>query len=86
MQETMMVGLRMTQEGVSDVVFTTRFGISMRQSFPAQIDMLYSMGLFEWHGDRLRLTRRGWLLGNRVFREFVSLPEPPGLFDNLTGR
>lgn len=76
MQEHMMVGLRLLEEGVSDDVFTQRFGRGLKAAFPTQIERLERVGLLEWSGDRLRLTRRGWLLGNRVFSEFVDLPEP----------
>lgn len=76
MQEHMMVGLRLLEEGVSDDTFSRRFGTSLRAAFRPQIERLERLGLLEWRGDRLRLTHRGWLLGNQVFSEFVDLPEP----------
>jgi len=82
MQETMMVGLRMIQEGVSDERFKDRFGLSLMDCFPTQVEKLTKMGLLEWagtSGGTLRLTQRGWLIGNIVFREFVGLPSPPEL-------
>jgi oxygen-independent coproporphyrinogen-3 oxidase len=73
MQETMMVGLRLTQEGVPDRVFENRFGKSIQAVFPEPVERLCRQGLLEWTEDkRLRLTTRGRLLGNRVFREFVG--------------
>lgn len=69
--ETMMMGLRLVQEGVSDAAFRARFGQPLTDLFAPQIERLKSLGLLEWHGDRLRLTRRGRLLGNRVFVEFI---------------
>lgn len=69
--ETMMMGLRLVQEGVSDAAFRARFGQPLTDLFAAQIERLQLLGLLEWHGDRLRLTRRGRLLGNRVFVEFI---------------
>ncbi|MDD5370198.1 MAG: radical SAM family heme chaperone HemW [Anaerolineaceae bacterium] len=74
MQETMMVGLRLTEEGVSASNFKLRFGRELIEVFGQEIDKLERDGLLEWIGaesDRLRLTLRGHLLGNRVFREFV---------------
>jgi oxygen-independent coproporphyrinogen-3 oxidase len=74
MSETMMVGLRLTQEGVSDAQFTERFGKHLDQAYPAQIMDLTRKGLLEWVEQperRLRLTPRGRLLGNQVFVEFV---------------
>ncbi len=78
MQEHMMVGLRLLDEGVSNHSFQQRFGASLEQAFPHQIAHLQEVSLLEWAGsdpDILRLTRRGWLLGNQVFSEFVDLEE-----------
>jgi len=73
--ETMMMGLRLVEEGISDRVFTARFGSSLESFFHEPITRLSAQGLVEWHQidkDRsLRLTRRGRLLGNRVFIEFI---------------
>jgi oxygen-independent coproporphyrinogen-3 oxidase len=71
MQETMMVGLRLVDEGVSFTKFHERFGISLEQAFGKQINKLCSQGLLEVSVDRLRLTKHGRLLGNRVFVEFI---------------
>ncbi len=77
-QETMMVGLRLTGEGVSAVEFQRRFGVSLEALFGADIDDLIGKGLLEWGGDkeRLRLSKRGRLLGNGVFRQFVGREKP----------
>jgi oxygen-independent coproporphyrinogen-3 oxidase len=72
MQETMMTGLRLTIEGVSAEGFKQRFGVAMRDVFGKEIQKLEKVGLLEWVGDTLRLTRRGRLLGNQVFMEFVG--------------
>jgi len=72
--ETMMMGLRLIQEGVSSSVFQNRFGKSIRQLFSTPIVRLESLGLLEWageEGDVLRLTQKGRLLGNQVFKEFI---------------
>ena len=75
MDETMMTGLRLVQEGVADAAFTARFGVSLREVYGREIDELLGFGLVEWKtsGDSgvLRLTRRGWLLGNQVFMRFL---------------
>jgi len=72
MQETMMVGLRLVELGVSNTQFMDRFGRALTDVFGEQITRLAGQGLLEWQNDRLRLTRRGRLLGNRVFMEFVG--------------
>ncbi len=72
--ETMMMGLRLVNEGVSQREFQRRFGLSMADRFSSQIDRLIKVGLVEWAGEQndiLRLTQRGKLLGNQVFREFI---------------
>jgi oxygen-independent coproporphyrinogen-3 oxidase len=72
--ETMMMGLRLTQEGVSRINFRTRFDQDLKAVFGDQVDRLTYMGLLEWVGEEnevLRLTAKGRLLGNRVFREFI---------------
>jgi putative oxygen-independent coproporphyrinogen III oxidase len=72
--ETMMMGLRLVLEGVSDQDFSQRFGTHLKDRFSSKIDRLARLGLLEWAGensDVLRLTRRGRLLGNQVFCEFI---------------
>jgi oxygen-independent coproporphyrinogen-3 oxidase len=72
--ETMMMGLRLTAEGVSNRVFERRFHQPLEQVFSTEIKDLIEKGLLEWTGettDSLRLTRRGRLLGNQVFMRFI---------------
>jgi oxygen-independent coproporphyrinogen III oxidase len=72
MQETMMTGLRLTQEGVPEDEFLRRFGVDLSDVFGKDIDQLVRQGLLERVDGRLRLTRRGHLLGNQVFMHFVE--------------
>jgi putative oxygen-independent coproporphyrinogen III oxidase len=88
MQETMMLGLRLTGEGVFAKGFSDRFQVPMMDVFGKEIKELIGLGLLEWvdmnprpsslkgkgvQGDRsLRLTKRGRLLGNQVFMRFVG--------------
>lgn len=72
--ETMMMGLRLVIEGISTQEFQERFGISLYERFGPQIERLISYGLLEWSGaqmERIRLTQKGHLLGNQVFKEFI---------------
>lgn len=74
MAEWMMVGLRLTEEGISAERFQRLFGKSLESEFGQKIERLSRAGLLEWAeegGKCLRLTRRGRLLGNRVFMEFI---------------
>jgi oxygen-independent coproporphyrinogen III oxidase len=72
--ETMMMGLRLVQEGVSDSTFKERFGQSLEEVFSEAIKRLRKLGLLEWAGgneDILRISPQGRLLGNQVFVEFI---------------
>ena len=74
MKETMMMGLRLTVEGVSRRSFHARFGVDLEEIFKNEIVQLINTGLLEWDpqiGDQLRLTPWGRLLGNQVFIHFV---------------
>jgi len=72
MQEVMMLGLRLTGEGVSADGFADRFGVQMQDVFGREINELTGHLLLEWAGPVLRLTKRGRLLGNQVFMRFVD--------------
>lgn len=72
--ETMMMGLRLVQEGISAKGFARRFGLSLIEAFNDTITRLVRLGLLEWAGNEkeiLRLTPRGRLVGNQVFVEFI---------------
>ncbi len=74
MGEFMMVGLRLVDEGVSQAAFEQRFSQKLGDVFQKPMEKLLRQGLLEWKQDdpdRLRLTRQGRILGNRVFMEFV---------------
>lgn len=71
MGETMMMGMRLTGEGVGEEAFQHRFGRPLSESYPGELRRLMEQGLIERNAGRVRLTRRGRLLGNRVFAAFV---------------
>jgi len=70
MGETMMLGLRLA-EGVSNNRFESRFGEPLVDVYGGKLAHLQELGLLAWDGSTARLTRRGRLLGNRVFVEFI---------------
>jgi len=72
MGETMMLGLRLLQEGVTFDRFASRFDVDMREVYTREIDHLTKSGLIELDDARIRLSRQGRLLGNRAFGEFLS--------------
>ncbi|HJQ13986.1 MAG TPA: radical SAM family heme chaperone HemW [Anaerolineales bacterium] len=72
MSEFMMTGLRLTQAGVSEEEFQGRFGRSVHSVYGKEIDELLRLGLIEnGTGSKLKISRRGRLLGNQVFIRFV---------------
>jgi oxygen-independent coproporphyrinogen-3 oxidase len=71
MGETLILGLRLVEEGVTFNRFRRRFGLDLYQRFEKEIDELAAWGLLELVDDRLRLTPRGRLLGNQVFYRFL---------------
>jgi oxygen-independent coproporphyrinogen-3 oxidase len=78
MGEYMLTGLRLTREGVSAGTFRERFGRGMNDVFGSEIEDLVRLGLLEMTDSpqemegRVRLTRRGRLLGNQAFVRFVA--------------
>ena len=90
MAEYMIMGLRLTTEGVSELGFFSRFGRALSEVYARPLDTLHTQGLIEKVASpeaisgpalagqevasnvRIRLTKRGRLLGNRVFAEFVT--------------
>lgn len=73
MGETMMLGLRLVEEGVAFDRFDRRFGRDLRRIYAAPLAELTALGLIELVPDRVRLSPRGRLLGNQAFMRF--LPE-----------
>jgi oxygen-independent coproporphyrinogen-3 oxidase len=72
MSEFMMTGLRLTQEGVTEKEFQSRFGQSVFDVYGREIEELLNLGFIENGNEgRIRITKRGRLLGNQVFVRFV---------------
>jgi len=71
MDETMIMGLRLVEEGVPWARFRQRFGLDPRQRYGPQISELVDIGLLEIDARRLRLSAQGHLLGNQVFARFL---------------
>jgi oxygen-independent coproporphyrinogen-3 oxidase len=71
MGETMMMGLRLLNEGVTYERFRERFGQDLRQRFANELAELTDLDLIAQDGERVRLSERGHLLGNQVFLRFL---------------
>jgi oxygen-independent coproporphyrinogen-3 oxidase len=71
MGETMMLGLRLLDEGVSRSAFVARHGVELDQVYGAVIQELDQLGLLIVEQDRVRLTHRGLMLANDVCARFL---------------
>ena len=71
MAETMMLGLRLTQEGISISRFQARFAVDPREKLAAEIETFTKRGLLEVAGDSIRLTKPGVFLASEVMVAFV---------------
>ncbi len=69
--ETIMMGLRLTTEGLHRKTFEARFGEDFVEMFRDSVTRFEKMGLLEIQSDRVHLTDAGRLLSNSVIREFV---------------
>ncbi len=73
MGETMILGLRLIEEGIERATLKDRFGVELDEIYGPTIAQLIEQGLLESNAERIRLTARGRLLGNRVFVEFLPV-------------
>lgn len=71
MGETMMLGLRLLQEGVTAGAFQRRHGQALTEIYGHQIEELSGIGMLTWDGERVRLTQHGLLLANDVAARFL---------------
>ncbi|MFN2226988.1 MAG: hypothetical protein ACK2UY_11785, partial [Anaerolineae bacterium] len=53
--------------------FRRRFDLDPRDHFRSEVAELVDLGLLEVDDERLRLSPRGYLLGNQVFARFLPL-------------
>ena len=71
MAETMILGLRLIQEGVRADVFEARFGCTLDEMYGPVIKDLTALGLMERTDDGVWLTRRAYFVSNQVFVRFL---------------
>ena len=74
MGETMMLGLRLIDEGVTFARFRQRHRVDMRDVYDDTLAQLRQEGLLTVDADGVRLTRHGLMLGNQVFMRFLAEP------------
>jgi len=71
MAESLMLGLRLLDQGVDAAAFEARYQIALHDRFGPIIDELVGLGLLRWDSSRLTLTHRGLMLANDVCARFV---------------
>ena len=70
LQETLFLGLRLSQ-GLDWEKIRTEFGTADLVSIEGSLDSMCAEGLLERKDSSIHLTRRGMLLSNEVFQEFI---------------
>jgi oxygen-independent coproporphyrinogen-3 oxidase len=73
MGESMMLGLRLVEEGVALARFAQQHGQDLPQVYPELLARLAAQGLLRQEPDRVRLTPQGLMLANPICAAF--LPE-----------
>jgi oxygen-independent coproporphyrinogen III oxidase len=71
MGETMMLGLRLVDEGVSLAAFQRRYGVCLTDVYNAELQRFTQMELLRVDPERVTLTRRGLMVGNQIFAAFL---------------
>lgn len=71
MQETILMGMRLTKEGLSREKFKARFGEDIVELKQDAIDKHLGYGLLEVTSDYIRLTKEGRFLSNAVIRDLI---------------
>ncbi len=76
-EDHIILALRLIRDGLNLKEFNQRFCIDFETKFNQQINKLKQLELIEWTDQKkhLILTRKGRLLGNQVFMEFINISE-----------
>jgi oxygen-independent coproporphyrinogen III oxidase len=69
--ETLIMGLRLTQQGIERRTFADRFGADLLDIHGGTIQRFEDHGLLSVDDERVHLTEQGRLLSNVIFRELV---------------
>ncbi|MDW8351492.1 MAG: radical SAM family heme chaperone HemW [Anaerolineae bacterium] len=69
--ETMMLGLRLLNEGVDQARFAARYGAPIAHFYASALEQGVALGLLEVTDERIRLTERGRFISNQAMRLFL---------------
>jgi len=70
-EETIMMGLRLLQDGIDFEAFKTRFDVDLLELRGDVIQQYQEMGMLQRDDARLRLTDAGRFVSNRILRDLV---------------
>lgn len=69
--ETIMLGLRMTAEGIQRQAFRERFGVELTELKHAELSRLQTLDLIEITPECVRLSPKGYLLSNPIIAAII---------------
>ena len=69
--ETILMGLRLTRDGINREQFQSRFGSDFYDDYQATIDKFVGYDIVEVTSDRVKLTQAGRFLSNALIRELL---------------
>ena len=69
--ETMFLGLRLL-DGMDLAQVSSQAGTDLGERYRAEIEECQELGLLEWSGSNLRLTKPTYLIANQVFTRFLG--------------
>ena len=67
----MFLGLRLL-DGMDLTQASSEAGIDLGERYRAEIEESLDLGLLEWAGSKLRLTKPTYLIANQVFTRFLG--------------
>ena len=71
MAESVILGLRLLEQGVNRAAFEQRYGCTLDEIFGDVIPPLVDLGMLRDDTDALRLTERATLVSNQIFLRFL---------------
>ena len=74
MDETMMTGLRLTEEGLNRAAFFARFGIAIEAAYAEAFAQLAAFDMLDIMPDRIRLRPKARLISNQILLHFMREP------------
>jgi oxygen-independent coproporphyrinogen-3 oxidase len=71
MADVLMMGLRLTHEGIQRATFQARFGVDVLELHRATLERFVALGMLYVDEQVVRLTAQGRLVSNAIIRELI---------------